>query len=151
MYHFNTSLDNFLFSDCLQNSFGGGGASLAWSTKFRSETDLVFRKGSGAEWVLLNNCSSLRASSPIWASEASLARTRERAAKPRGAEERSRFLGPLLARSREARFPLPNRRPCSQATTVVFWFMDRYYYCQTQKTVNTWNFQESWLCTGQSI
>ena len=31
---------------------------------------------------------SLRASSPIWASEASLARTRERAAKPRGAEER---------------------------------------------------------------
>ena len=32
---------------------------------------------------------SLRASSPIWASEASLARTRERAAKPRGAEEPS--------------------------------------------------------------
>ena len=32
---------------------------------------------------------SLRASSPIWASEASLAKTRERAAKPRG---------PLLAR-----------------------------------------------------
>ena len=31
---------------------------------------------------------SLRASSPIWASEASLARTRERAAKPRGAEEK---------------------------------------------------------------
>ena len=31
---------------------------------------------------------SLRASSPIWASETSLARTRERAAKPRGAEER---------------------------------------------------------------
>ena len=34
-------------------------------------------------------CDSLRASSPIWASEASLARTRERAAKPRGAEERT--------------------------------------------------------------
>jgi len=32
---------------------------------------------------------SLRASSPIWASEASLARTRERAMKPRGAEERA--------------------------------------------------------------
>ena len=32
--------------------------------------------------------SGLRASSPIWASEASLARTCERAAKPRGAEER---------------------------------------------------------------
>ena len=31
---------------------------------------------------------SLRASSPIWTSETSLARTRERAAKPRGAEER---------------------------------------------------------------
>ena len=34
--------------------------------------------------------SSLRASSPIWASEASLARTRERAAKPRGAKAFSR-------------------------------------------------------------
>ena len=32
---------------------------------------------------------SLRASSPIWASEASLARTRERAGKPRGAAERA--------------------------------------------------------------
>ena len=31
--------------------------------------------------------SSLRASSPIWASEASLARTREQATKPRGEEE----------------------------------------------------------------
>ena len=30
--------------------------------------------------------SSLRASSPFWASEASLARTREQAAKPRGAK-----------------------------------------------------------------
>ena len=35
-----------------------------------------------------HTCDSLRASSPIWASETSLARTRERAAKPRGAEER---------------------------------------------------------------
>ena len=34
-------------------------------------------------------CASLRASSPIWASEAGLARTRERATKPRGAEERT--------------------------------------------------------------
>ena len=40
---------------------------------------------------------SLRASSPIWASETSLARTRERATKPRGAG------------SREARFACPNR------------------------------------------
>ena len=49
---------------------------------------------------------SLRASSPIWASEASLARTRERAAKKRGQRK---------ARSREARFVRPNRRACSQA------------------------------------
>ena len=32
----------------------------------------------------LLGCPSLRASSPIWASETSLARTRERAAKPQG-------------------------------------------------------------------
>ena len=38
---------------------------------------------------------SLRASSPIWASETSLVRTRERAAE---------FFGPSLTRSREARF-----------------------------------------------
>ena len=38
---------------------------------------------------------SLRASSPIWASEASLARTRERAAKPRGAGERRAYNHPL--------------------------------------------------------
>ena len=45
--------------------------------------------------------SSPRASSPIWASETSLARTRERAAKPRGAEERSLSSAPrshVLAR-----------------------------------------------------
>ena len=58
---------------------------------------------------------SLRASSTIWASETSLARTRERAAKPRGAEERS----PSLARSREARFACPNRRACSQANVEI--------------------------------
>ena len=37
---------------------------------------------------------SLRASSPIWASEASRERTRERAAKPRGTEERRNLLSP---------------------------------------------------------
>ena len=47
----------------------------------------------------------------IWASEASLAWTHERAAKPRGVEERS----PSLARSRDACFARPNRRACSQA------------------------------------
>ena len=40
---------------------------------------------------------SLRASSPIWASEASLSRTRERAAKPRGAGE-GPPRSPVLAR-----------------------------------------------------
>ena len=41
---------------------------------------------------------SLRASSPIWASEASLARTHEQAAKPRGAEApRSRVLARLAS------------------------------------------------------
>ena len=60
---------------------------------------------------------SLPASSPIRASEASLARTREGAAKPRGAEERS-FLGPSLARSREARSARLNRRACSQAIVL---------------------------------
>ena len=41
---------------------------------------------------------SLRASSPIWASEASLAKTRERAAKPRGAEApRSRVFARLAS------------------------------------------------------
>ena len=51
--------------------------------------------------------SSLQASSPIWASETSLARTRERAAKPRG-----------------ARFGCPNRRACSQAITAVMQTLD---------------------------
>ena len=51
--------------------------------------------------------SSMRASSPIWPSEASLARTREQVAKPQEA--------PSLARSREARFAHPDSRACSQA------------------------------------
>ena len=44
---------------------------------------------------------SLRASSPVWASEAS-----ERAS------------GPSIARSGEAHFVCPNRRACSQASFV---------------------------------
>ena len=58
---------------------------------------------------------SLRASYPVWVSEASLARTRERAAKPRGSP---------LARSRKAHFARPNRRACSQANATsfqIFW------------------------------
>ena len=55
---------------------------------------------------------SLRASSPIWTSKASLARMHERAAKP--------FLCTLwlcrsLALSRKTHFARPNRRACSQA------------------------------------
>ena len=53
---------------------------------------------------------SLRASSPISAIEASLARTRERAAKP------------SFARSREAR---PNRRACSQAKDPAITFQNK--------------------------
>ena len=45
--------------------------------------------------VYVPKTDSQRASSPIWASEASLARTRERAAKPRGAEERRACNHPL--------------------------------------------------------
>ena len=43
---------------------------------------------SHAKMLLVPMNCSLRASSPIWASEASLARTREQVAKPRGAGER---------------------------------------------------------------
>ena len=50
---------------------------------------------------LTRDISSLRASSPIWASEASLARTPRRS----------------LARSRETSFTRPKRRACSQAGT----------------------------------
>ena len=46
---------------------------------------------------------SLRASSPIWVSETSLARTR----------------GPSLAHSREVHFACPNRRACSQANKLL--------------------------------
>ena len=81
-------------------------------------------------WYIYLPCSrnnSLRASSPIWASETSLARTREGHVfyvlrSFRGGNENlweivasSPFLGPSLARSREARFARPNRRACSQA------------------------------------
>ena len=58
-------------------------------------------------------CISLRASSPIWASEASLARTRER-----GAERPLPLAASPLARSRETRFTRPNRRACSEAMYV---------------------------------
>ena len=64
---------------------------------------------------------SLRASSPIWASEASLenARASGEAATGRG-RERAALLSsvPSLARSREAHFAYPNRRACSQASMV---------------------------------
>ena len=56
---------------------------------------------------------SLRASSPIWASEAS---KRERAAESLCPSRLHRS----LARSRETRFARPNRRACSQATFLLF-------------------------------
>ena len=74
-----------------------------------------------ADWKLI----SLRASSPIWASEANLARTRER-----GAEERHRS----LARSRETRFTRPHRKACSQGRnwsdgfTMKFRFFFHIFY-----------------------
>ena len=70
----------------------------------------------GSRLLRVKMTSSMRASSIIWASEASLTRTRERVATPRGA--------PSLACSREARFAHPNRRACSQAKwlpSVVLW------------------------------
>ena len=55
----------------------------------------------------------MRASSPIWASETNLARTRERAAKPRGQKK-----GPSLARSRETRFTRPTVGEERRVTTL---------------------------------
>ena len=62
-------------------------------------------------WLLFNNySSSLRASSPIWTSEVSSGRTRERAAKPRGTAPRFRVS------SRVSTFHyIPKWRACSQA------------------------------------
>ena len=82
---------------------------------------------------------SLRASSPIWAIETSVARTRERAAKPPSA--------PSLARSPKARFACPNRRACSHANKISLNLPDlitgkdkglSLFTCHTSiKTVNT--------------
>ena len=66
--------------------------------------NMVFKNSRLIRWFgqLMKNTVviSLRASSPIWASEASLARTR---------------LGRSLGRFRATRFTRPNRRACSQA------------------------------------
>ena len=51
------------------------------------------------EWEYSFSSTSLRSSSPIWASETSLARTSEWATKPRGAEERRVSFPGLLARA----------------------------------------------------
>ena len=70
----------------------------------------------GSRLLRVKMTSSMWASYPIWTSEASLVRMRERVAKPRGA--------PSLARSRKALFAHPNRRACSQAKwlpSVVLW------------------------------
>ena len=56
---------------------------------------------------------SLRASSPVWVSEASLVRTHEQAAKPRGAEERRACNHPLqvfiCTSSRRREIPLAEK------------------------------------------
>ena len=57
----------------------------------------------------------MRGSSPIWASEVSLARTLEKGA-PFPCLSRLRR---SLARSRETRFTRPNRRACSQAKGIL--------------------------------
>ena len=67
------------------------GQCCSWSLK------LMTSQAVERTWIRTGG--NLRASSPIWASEASLARTRERGA--------------------EARFTRPNRRACSQATRAV--------------------------------
>ena len=61
----------------------------------KEPTLTLFEKSSGEVFTHViptklkrRRINSLQASSPIWTSEASLARTRERAAKPRGGEER---------------------------------------------------------------
>ena len=59
------------------------------------ETRFVWIQKSSFQAFLQEIYNSLRASSPIWASETSLARTRERAAKPREAEERRACNDPL--------------------------------------------------------
>ena len=83
---------------------------------------------------------SLRASSPILASEASLVRTRERAR------------GRSLARSRETRFTRPNRRACSQAVpdTFLVWFYNlRYFFCHLLCYIFLWLFQVLYIPYSQ--
>ena len=77
-------------------------------------------------WRLLKkfckSCScfaSLRASSPVCASEVSVTRTRERGAGVSLPLPCSR-LHRSLARSRETRFTRPNRRACSQTTVLLY-------------------------------
>ena len=86
---------------------------------------------------------SLRASSPpIWVSEASLARTRERAAKPRGAEgigELARWIGKArrLARLHALLLPAPYiflvlsmhiTRETKSSNLIIFFLPDSTYY-----------------------
>ena len=93
-------------------------------TKFTSRTavrdiltipSVVSIKGTDQiDWRVYSSISSLRASSPIWASEASLATTRERGAffpLPLAASPLAR----AFSRSRETRFTRRNRRACLEA------------------------------------
>ena len=88
----------------------GAGSFVPLQKSHRNHRSYVWSEALFAAWFSLRRKSypaySLRASSPIWASEASLARKRER-----GPSRLRRS----LARSRETRFASPNRRACSQA------------------------------------
>ena len=89
---------------------------------------------------------SMQASSPIWVSEASLARTRERAGKPRGAEERGelvRWLGKVrrLARLHALLLLVPyiflvfsmQITPESKSSNLIIFF---YLILLTTKQIN---------------
>ena len=74
---------------------------------------------------------SLRASYPIWASEASLARTRERAAKPRGAGERRACNHPsqifICTSPRRREIPLAEKwRSGNQSWLITGWAGTRF-------------------------
>ena len=90
---------------------------------------------------------SLRASSPIWASEASRPRTRQRVAKPREAAPRFR----VSSRVPLARLPFtlsPKWSACSQATGHLAWKYKRissvtvnvFVFIKLKSTLRHWNF-----------
>ena len=86
---------------------------------------------SQAEQQISFISSSLRASSPILASEASLARTRR-----------------SLARSCETRFTRPNRRACLQGIFLQARWITRHYHYFTERWVFQWLTTPTATCTS---